>query len=73
MTQQIDLQEFGRLTAKVEHLETTVNRMSQQIDELMAIVNKGRGAFWLAVLVGGAISSVVTFVATKLGFPGLLK
>jgi hypothetical protein len=69
----INPQEFGRLTAKVEGLEASVKKMSDQIDDLMAIVNQGRGAFWLAVLVGGAISSVVTWVASKLGVLGLMK
>ena len=58
-------QEFGHLTAKVDNLEKTVAKMSRQIDDLLALVNQGRGAFWLAVVVGGALSSVVTFFATK--------
>jgi hypothetical protein len=67
----IDPVAFGHLTAKVDNLEKAVDKMSGQIDALMALVNQGRGAFWLAVLAGGAISSVVTFLATKLGFGGM--
>jgi hypothetical protein len=47
--------------------------MSTQIDALMAIVNQGRGAFWLAILVGGAISSIVTFAATKMGLGEVIR
>ena len=69
----IDPVAFGQLTAKVENLERTVGKMASQIDDLMAIVNQGRGAFWLAVLVGGAISSAVTFLVTKLGWAGVIR
>jgi hypothetical protein len=66
-----DYQQLGQLRAQVDNLESTVRKMADQIDALMAIVNQGRGAFWLAVLVGGAISSVVTFVVTKIPFGGV--
>lgn len=65
-----DYQQLGQLRAQVDNLESTVKKMADQIDALMAIVNQGRGAFWLAVLVGGAISSVVTFVVTKIPLGG---
>lgn len=66
--------EYGKLINKVDQLEASVERMAGQIDNLVALVNQGRGAFWVAVLVGGAISSVVTFVATKLQVvQGLIK
>ena len=70
----IDPIQYGGLVQKVDKLEETVDKMAAQIDDLMAIVNQGRGAFWLAIFVGGAISSVVTFVATKLQiFAGIVK
>jgi hypothetical protein len=70
---EIDPQVFGQLTAKVDNLEKTLEKMSAQVDTLMAIVNQGRGAFWLAVLVGGAISSIVTFLATKIGLGNVIR
>jgi hypothetical protein len=71
---EISPKEFGQLTAEVAHLKDTVQKMSSQIDTLMALVNQGRGAFWLAVFVGGAISSAVTFIAGKLSFfSGMVK
>lgn len=73
-TSGIDMVEYGKLINKVDQLEASVERMAGQIDNLVALVNQGRGAFWVAVLVGGAISSVVTFVATKLQVvQGLIK
>lgn len=70
----IDPIHYGQLINKVDQLEATVEKMAGQIDQLMALVNEGRGAFWLAVLVGGTISSVVTFFATRMQiFAGVVK
>lgn len=70
----IDPIQYGQLLNKVDQLEATVDKMALQIDQLMALVNQGRGAFWLAVLLGGTISSVVTFLASKMQFmQGFMK
>lgn len=70
----IDPIKYGQLLNKVDQLEATVDKMALQIDQLMALVNQGRGAFWLAVLLGGTISSVVTFLASKMQFmQGFMK
>lgn len=61
----IDPQEFGRLEAKVEQMEKTIERMADQIDQLVALANQGRGAFWIAMILGGTVGSVVSFVVTK--------
>jgi hypothetical protein len=66
MPNEIDPIEYGKLLSDVEQLKKTVDKMASQIDTLVALVNQGRGAFWLAIFVGGSISSVVTFVATKM-------
>lgn len=70
----IDPIEYGKLINKVDQLEASVEKMANQIDTLVALVNQGRGAFWVAVIVGGAISSIVTFVASKMQFmQGFMK
>ena len=70
----IDPQEFGRLEAKVEAMEKTVEKMARQIDELVALVNQGRGAFWIAMILGGTIGSIASFIVNKVvNFGALFK
>ena len=73
MNAEIDPIHYGQLTAQVsqlrtdmEKMERTIDKMAGQIDVLMGLVNQGRGAFWVALIVGGAISSVGTFLINKL-------
>lgn len=64
--------EYGGVVAKVQHMEesikkmeTTIATMAGQIDALTEILNKGKGAFWAAFIIGSAISSVITFLFAK--------
>lgn len=71
---EIDPIHFGKLTAQVEQLEKTVDKMAIQIETLMGLVNQGRGVFWVAIILGGAISSVTTFVVSKIQlFAGFMR
>lgn len=70
---QYDPEQFGRLSERVSILTTEVEKMRVEVANLVALVNQGRGAFWLAVLVGGAISSAVTWILTKVGLTGLIR
>lgn len=44
---------IARLEERVHRLEETVYRIEDKLDELLAIRNKGAGAFWLASLLFG--------------------
>jgi len=71
---EIDPIQFGKLTAQVEQLEKSVDKMAIQIETLMGLVNQGRGVFWVAIILGGSISSVTTFVVSKMQlFAGFMR
>lgn len=70
----IDPVEFGRLLADMESMKESMRKMEVQMDNMTALVNQGRGVFWVAIILGGAISSVVTFVAQKMQwFSGFMR
>lgn len=62
----IDPVEFGRLLADMEAMKTSMRKMETQMDNMTALVNQGRGVFWLAVIVGGTVSSIATFFVHKM-------
>lgn len=62
----IDPVEFGKLLARMEGMETSIKKMENQMESMTALVNQGRGVFWLAVIVGGTISSLATFFVSKM-------
>lgn len=55
---EIDPQEFGRLTAKVEHLEKEVAELRTDVRHMVAMLEQARGGWKLLMLVGGVAGAV---------------
>jgi len=62
----IDPIEFGKLIAEMESMKSSMKKMEEQMETMMALANQGRGVFWVAVIIGGAVSSLATFFVTKM-------
>jgi len=59
---EIDPVAYGVLTAKVENLEKKLDKLEASIDELIALVNKGKGGVWMGMAIVSGISSIVGFI-----------
>ena len=53
---------YGKLVAQVETMEKKIDKLEQGMEELLALANKGRGGFWMGMVVVSAISSIVGYV-----------
>jgi hypothetical protein len=58
-----DMFKFGGLVNQVENLQLKVDKLEQGMEELLALANKGRGGFWVGMMVVSAISSIIGFIA----------
>ncbi len=63
-----------RLETEMEHLTLKLDRMSTQLDQLVALLNNAKGVRWVLVIIAGAAG----FFASKLsvlipGFPTFPK
>jgi hypothetical protein len=56
-TPEIDLVKYGVLWQKVESMEAKIDKMETQLETLIALANKGRGGFWMGMLIVSAASS----------------
>ena len=63
MSFEIDPVKYGQLWEKVDNLTAKVDKLEEGMEELLALANKGRGGFWVGMMVVSAISSVVGFIA----------
>ena len=59
----VDMYKYGKLVATVESLEKKVDRMEANMEELLALAERGRGGFWAGMAIVSAISSFVGFMA----------
>ena len=63
MSTEIDLFKYGQLVAQVDQLSTKVDKLEAGMEELLALANKGRGGFWVGMMVVSSISSVIGFMS----------
>ena len=60
---ELDPIKIGVMWQKVEAMEHEVSELRMDVKELLAMANKGRGGFWVGMMVVSAISSFVGFIA----------
>jgi len=63
MSTEIDLFKYGQLVAQVDQLSIKVDKLEEGMEELLALANKGRGGFWVGMMVVSGISSLVGFLS----------
>ena len=70
MSNEIDLFKYGQLVNQVENMEKRfesiekkIDKMESQMEELIALAERGRGGFWAGMAIVSAISSFIGFIA----------
>ena len=63
---EIDPIAYGVLTAEVDNLEKKIDKMENSIEELIALVNKGKGGIWMGMAIVSGISSLIGFFSHSL-------
>lgn len=62
MDRRIDPVQYGKLLSTVENLEKKVESMDADLKELLALANKGRGGFWMGMVIASGIGGLVTYI-----------
>ena len=69
---EFDPQQFGRLEAEVaalrrelENHQRTVRHISSQVDNLVAMANRSRGAIWAGMSMATLFGGVLTWIAER--------
>ena len=63
MSFEIDPVKYGQLWEKVDQLSAKVDKLEEGMEQLLALANKGRGGFWVGMMVVSGISSIVGFLS----------
>ena len=59
---EIDLVKYGVLWQKVQDMDKKVDKMERNVEELLALANKGRGGLWFGMTVVSFGSAVVGYI-----------
>jgi tetrahydromethanopterin S-methyltransferase subunit G len=59
----IDPVEYGKLISKVDSLEKKIDKMETALEELLALANKGRGGFWMGMMIASLVGAIISYVS----------
>ncbi len=57
----IDLVKYGVLWQKVQEMDKKVDKLERNIDELLALANKGKGGLWFGMSLVSGVSAFVGY------------
>jgi hypothetical protein len=57
--------DIAALKVEMRHVTKAINRLECKVDDLTAQANKGRGAFFAVIGLGGVFISAITWVASR--------
>ena len=58
---EIDLVKYGVLWQKVQDMDKKMDKVERQLEELVALANKGRGGLWFGMTIVSGVSAVVGY------------
>jgi hypothetical protein len=59
MSFEIDPVKYGQLWEKVDQQTAKIDKLEAGMEELLALANKGRGGFWVGIMVVSAFSTLI--------------
>jgi hypothetical protein len=63
---EIDLVKYGVLWQKVQDMDKKVDKMERNVEELLALANKGRGGFWMGMTIASSVGAAVAWVVSHM-------
>ncbi len=70
---EIDPVKYGAMWQRVqdyerrfEVIDKKLDKMEGQIEELLALANKGRGGFWMGMTIASSVGAAVAWVASHM-------
>lgn len=62
----IDPVKYGVLWERVQNMDKKIDRMENQIEQLLELANKSKGGFWMGMTIASMVGGLITWVASHL-------
>ncbi len=59
---EIDPVKYGVLWERVQNMDKKIDKMEAQLEQLVALANKGRGGLWFGMAVASAVAGLMGFL-----------
>lgn len=63
---EIDPVKYGVLWQRVQDMDKKVDKMERNVEELLALANKGRGGLWMGMTIASSVGAAVAWVASHM-------
>jgi hypothetical protein len=60
---EIDPVKYGVLWQRVQDMDKKMDKMERQLEELVALANKGKGGFWMGMTIASSVGAAVAWIA----------
>ena len=54
---------YGVLWERVQVMDKKMDKMERQLEELVALANKGKGGFWMGMTIASSVGAAVSWFA----------
>jgi len=61
---EIDPVKYGVLWERVQNMDKKIDRMENQIEQLLELANKSKGGFWMGMTIASGIGGFVGWVVS---------
>jgi hypothetical protein len=66
MSADFDPVKYGALWQKVQEMDKKFDKLEANVEELLALANKGRGGFWMGMTIASSVGAAVAWVASHM-------
>ena len=63
MSADFDPVKYGALWQKVQEMDKKFDKLEANVEELLALANKGRGGFWMGMTIASSVGAVLAWIA----------
>jgi hypothetical protein len=63
---EIDLVKYGALWERVQQMDKKIDKMENQIEQLLALANKSKGGFWMGMTIASGVGAVAAWVLSHM-------
>ena len=64
---EIDLVKYGVLWQRVQEMDKKMDKMERQLEDLLALANKGRGGLWMGMTLASIGGGIISWMASNWG------